>query len=164
MVAEVAEAVEALFTHAHEREHFSGACLVSAAGETVFTGAFGMAHKGFNVPNTMSTRFDTASITKLFTAVAVLQLVDTGQVHMEDSVVDLLGLQGTAISNKVTIYHLLTHTSGIGDDGDEEAGESYEEIWKSKPNYSVRETIDFPPQLIHKPPNFEPVVLGFETA
>lgn len=42
----VAEAVEALFKHAHEKEYFSGACLVRKAGETVYTGAFGMAHIG----------------------------------------------------------------------------------------------------------------------
>ena len=40
----------------------------------------------------------------------------------------------------MTIYQLLTHTSGIGDDADEEAGEDYEAIWQSKPNY--KEKID----------------------
>lgn len=46
---------------------------------------------------------------------------------------------------EVNIFHLLTHTSGIADDADEEEGEDYEELWKLKPNYSVRETIDFLP-------------------
>ncbi len=65
-------------------------------------------------------------------------------------------MRSTAISADVTVFHLLTHTSGIGDDAEEEAGEDYEDLWKSKPNYSVTETVDFLPQFIHKPPNFEP--------
>jgi CubicO group peptidase (beta-lactamase class C family) len=51
---------------------------------------------------------------------------------------------------------LLTHTSGIGDDADEEAGERYEDVWKAKPNYSVIETRDFLPQFVNKPANFPP--------
>jgi CubicO group peptidase (beta-lactamase class C family) len=50
----------------------------------------------------------------------------------------------------------LTHTSGIGDDADEEAGESYEALWRSKPSYMVTETVDMLPQFVHKPPNFAP--------
>jgi len=42
-------------------------------------------------------------------------------------------------------FHLLTHTSGIGDAADEEAGERYEDLWKTKPNYSLVETRDFCP-------------------
>ena len=67
-----------------------------------------------------------------------------------------LGLEGTVISPDVTVRHLLTHTSGIGDDADEEAGESYEEVWRDRPNYSVREAIDFLPQFVHRAPNFPP--------
>lgn len=54
------------------------------------------------------------------------------------------------------VYHLLTHTSGIGDDAEEENGESYEDLWRTKPNYAVTTTADFLPQFIHKPPNFPP--------
>ena len=67
-----------------------------------------------------------------------------------------LGLEGTVISPDVTVRHLLTHTSGIGDDADEEAGESYEEVWRDRPNYSVREAVDFLPQFVHRAPNFAP--------
>jgi CubicO group peptidase (beta-lactamase class C family) len=56
----------------------------------------------------------------------------------------------------VNVFHLLTHTSGIGDDCEEENGENYEDLWKTKPNYSVTSTADFLPQFAHKPPNFSP--------
>jgi len=54
----------------------------------------------------------------------------------------------------VNVFHLLTHTSGIGDDCEEEDEERYEDLWQTKPNYSVTTTADFLPQFIHKPPNF----------
>jgi CubicO group peptidase (beta-lactamase class C family) len=71
-------------------------------------------------------------------------------------VVDRLGLEGTPFSKEINVLHLLTHTSGIGDDADEEAGERYEDLWKTKANYSVIETSDFLPQFVNKPANFPP--------
>jgi CubicO group peptidase (beta-lactamase class C family) len=69
---------------------------------------------------------------------------------------EYLGLDDTKISNDVNVFHLLTHTSGIGDDCEEEDGCVYEDLWKTKPNYSVRNTEDFLPQFVHKEPNFAP--------
>lgn len=138
------------------QDEFSGVAQVVRGGETLFAGAYGFASRAWRVKNTLATRFDTASLTKLFTAVATLQLVDQGHITLETPVMAFLGLTDTAISPDVNVYHLLTHTSGIGDDADEEAGENYEDLWKTKPNYSVMETVDFLPQFIHKPPNFSP--------
>jgi CubicO group peptidase (beta-lactamase class C family) len=95
-------------------------------------------------------------VTKLFTAVATLQLIDRGLLAFDTPVVERLGLEDTPLSKEVTVRHLLTHTSGIGDDADEEAGERYEDVWKAKPNYSVLQTRDFLPQFVHKPANFPP--------
>ena len=95
-------------------------------------------------------------LTKLFTAIATLQLIDRELLAFDTPVVERLGLEGTPLSKEVTVRHLLTHTSGIGDDADEEAGERYEDLWKTKSNYSVVETRDFLPQFVHKPANFPP--------
>lgn len=135
---------------------FSGAILVKKANDILFSGAYGYAHKGWKIKNTVDTKFDTASVTKLFTTVGVLLLIEKGILNFEDKVLEILDIKDTSISKEVTIYQLLTHTSGIGDDADEEAGESYEDIWKVKPNYSIRELVDFLPQFIHKAPNFAP--------
>jgi CubicO group peptidase (beta-lactamase class C family) len=97
-------------------------------------------------------RFDTASITKLFTSVAVLQQVEAGALDLETSIHYYVDLAGTTIGPDVTLLHLLTHTSGIADDADEEAGEDYSALWVDKPTYSVMETSDFLPQFVHKPP------------
>lgn len=67
-----------------------------------------------------------------------------------------MGIKDTPISDDVTVFHLLTHSSGIADDAEEEAGEDYADIWRERANYSVTETADFLPQFIHKEPNFPP--------
>lgn len=137
-------------------ELFSGVVLITQGESSLYTGAFGYASRSWKVKNSLGTRFDTASITKLFTSVATLQLIDQGQFDFETPVIDFLGLKDTAISGEVNVYHLLTHTSGIGDDSEEEDGEVYEDLWKTKSNYSVTTTADFLPQFIHKPANFPP--------
>lgn len=73
----------------------------------------------------MRTRFDTASITKLFTAVSIFQLIEKKLLQLNDKVLDIIDIGKTTISREITIYQLLTHTSGIGDDADEETGETY---------------------------------------
>jgi len=95
-------------------------------------------------------------VTKLFTAVATLQLIDRGLLAFDTPVIDFLGLQETAITRAVNVFHLLTHTSGIADDAEEESGEVYADLWKTRANYTVTETADFLPQFAHKPPNFPP--------
>ncbi len=150
---------EALATYLQARtaqDQFSGVVLITQGDQQRFAGAYGAASRAWPVKNTLDMRFDTASITKLFTAVATLQLIDQGKLAFETGVIDFLGLEGTAISPAVNVFHLLTHSSGIADDADEEAGESYEEVWRTRPNYSVIETVDFLPQFAYKPANFAP--------
>ena len=134
---------------------FSGAVLVTRGNRELLACAYGFAHRGFSVPNTVDTRFDTASLGKLFTAAAAFRLVDRGLIGLDEPVRELAGLEGTAIPADVTIRHCLTHSSGIADDADEEAGEDYEELWKTRPCYMVRETGDFIPQFAYKPPLFK---------
>jgi CubicO group peptidase (beta-lactamase class C family) len=144
------------FRQLEEASKFSGVVRVTQGDEQLFAGAYGYASRAWKIPNTLDTRFDTASITKLFTSVATLQLIEQGAFEFATGVIDHLGLEGTAISRDVTVFHLLTHSSGIGDDCEEEDGEVYEDLWKSKPNYSVTGTADFLAQFVHKPTNFAP--------
>jgi CubicO group peptidase (beta-lactamase class C family) len=129
---------------------------LSRAGEVLYEGAFGLASRAWGIPNTMQTRFDTASITKLFTVAATLQQIDEGALSFATPVVEYLGLDDTTISRAVTVHHLLTHSSGIGDDADEESGEDYEDLFQDRPNYRVRETADLLDGFRHKPAYFAP--------
>jgi CubicO group peptidase (beta-lactamase class C family) len=149
-------AVEELLRELEAADEFSGVVGVRQGDQQLLLEAFGYASRTWSIPATVETRFDTASITKLFTAVATLQLVESGAFALDTSTIEYLGLEETGISAAVTPYHLLTHTSGIADDADEEAGERYEDLFLERPNYSVVETADYLPQFVGKPPNFEP--------
>ena len=139
-------------------QQFSGVVLVRRGPTTVYEAANGVATPRWGIPNTLDTRFDTASITKLFTSAAVLHLVGKGELDLETSIHHYVDLEGTTISPDVTLLHLLTHTSGIADDADEEAGEKYEDLFLEKPNYAIIETADFLPQFAHKEPLAAPGV------
>lgn len=152
----VSETLNQLFQKLEENDKFSGVVLITKGETELYSGAFGYASRTWKIRNKLDIQFDTASITKLFTTVAILQLIDKKLLTFETSTIKYLGLRGTKISNEVNVFHLLTHTSGIGDDCDEEAGEVYEDLWKTKPNYSLRNTEDFLPQFIYKEPNFAP--------
>ncbi len=140
----------------HAEEGFAGTVLIRRGSEDIVHKGYGLAHRGFSIPNGPEMRYDIASVTKIFTAAAIMQLVDRGEISLDTRVMPFLGIDGTKISDEVTVYHCLTHTSGIADDADEEAGEDYELLFVDKPNYSIRETRDFLPQFVHKDPVFQP--------
>jgi len=150
------ETLDQYFRALEAQEAFSGVVLVTQGDCELYAAAYGYASRAWRIRNTLDVRLDTASITKLFTSVATLQLIDRGALAFDTGAVDFLGLQDAAISPDVTVFHLLTHSSGIGDDCEEEDGEVYEELWRTKANYSVTATADFLPQFIHKPANFPP--------
>lgn len=140
------------------RKHpsFSGACLVTGLDGEVFSRAAGLASRVFTIPNTVGTRFACASVSKVFTAAAVLTLVQEGRLRLEDKIHDIIDLRDTKIHPGVTVFHLLTHTSGIADDADEEAGEDFAALFIDTPNYSFRECRDYLKNFVHKEPNFAP--------
>ena len=91
---------------------FSGAALVARDGRVLLSKGYGMANYELDVPNTPQTRFRLGSITKQFTAAAVLLLQERGKLSVQDSVCKHVEDCPAAWQN-VTVHHLLTHTSGI---------------------------------------------------
>jgi CubicO group peptidase (beta-lactamase class C family) len=100
-----------------DKEVFSGAVLVARGEQVLLRRAYGSASKRFDVPNTPDTRFNLASMNKMFTAMAVGQLVEGGKLGFDDPVSKHLGPDWLPpeIASKVAVRHLLTHTSGLGD-------------------------------------------------
>ena len=88
------------------------AALVAARGEIIYKKAFGMANLELNVPMHPDMIFRIGSITKQFTAVAVLQLEERGKLSLQDEITRFIPDYPT-MGNKITVEHLLTHTSGI---------------------------------------------------
>jgi CubicO group peptidase (beta-lactamase class C family) len=104
-----------------EEYGFSGVVLVTRGEETLVEEAVGYAHLGYGVENTVGTRFAIASGVKGFTALVVVGLVAEGQLRLETTAREVLGAALPLIDDAVTVEHLLTHTSGIGDYCDVEA-------------------------------------------
>ena len=135
-------------------EEFSGAVLVKQADRELYKVACGYANRSWGVKNQLDTRFRVASLSKMFTAVAALQLVEAGKLELSTPVVTYLGLKGTVVPEEVTVYHLLTMTSGLADWFDESG--DWEENWaalrRAHPLYELRRHEDYLPLFINKPP------------
>jgi len=92
-------------------ERFSGVVLVSIKGEKVVSKGYGMANYELEIPNKSKTKLRIGSVTKQFTAVIILQLCENGLINLDDTLDKYI--PDYPYGNKVTIHHLLTHTSGI---------------------------------------------------
>ncbi|MCA8964342.1 MAG: beta-lactamase family protein [Planctomycetes bacterium] len=97
----------------HEQRHFDGAALIADDGKVVYQGAFGLANADWKVPNGVDTRFRVGAITKQFTAMLVLLLVQEGKLELGAPIGRYLPRLTAEIGDKVTIHHLLSHSSGI---------------------------------------------------
>jgi len=97
-------------------DRFAGVVLVAKQGEPIFAQAYGLADREHDVPNTLQTRFSLASISKMFTAVALMQQVQAGKVALDDPLEKYLpDYPNKELAAKVTIGELLTNTGGTGD-------------------------------------------------
>lgn len=92
---------------------FNGTVLVAQKGEVIFAGGVGNANVELNVKNTPETKFYLASISKTFTSVVVMKLIEQGKLSLDTRLSDVLKWYRTDTGSKVTIRHLLNHTSGI---------------------------------------------------
>ncbi len=135
---------------------FSGVALITSPEGPVFSYACGYENLTYGIENRLDTAFDTASITKLFTAAGIVLLESRGMLGLEERIHSILDLGGTQIPEDVKLVHLLTHTAGIADDADEESGEDYSALFADIPNYSFRQNRDFLKNFVHKRPNFKP--------
>ena len=106
-------AIDQIFRKFAEYESFQGTVLVADHGEILYEQAFGQANREWSVPNTVDTRYNIASLSKQFTAVLVLQLVEEGVLHLDSTINAYLPVYRQDVGSQVTLHHLLTHQSGI---------------------------------------------------
>jgi len=93
-------------------DQFSGSILLAKHGNVLYAKAFGDADKDHHVKNNLKTKYDICSMGKIFTGVSILQLEERGKLNVEDPVINYL--EDFPLGNKITIHHLLSHTSGTG--------------------------------------------------
>jgi CubicO group peptidase (beta-lactamase class C family) len=128
-------------------KQFMGTVLVAQNGKILLDKGYGFANLEWEVPNTPTTKFRLGSITKQFTAASVLLLEERGKLKVEDPVKKYMP-DAPSAWDKITIFHLLTHTSGIPS-------------FTGFPDFASKETQTMTPQQIvdyfrDKPLEFEP--------
>jgi len=110
-----------------EADGFSGVVRVDRGDELVLAKAYGMAHRALHVPNTVDTQFALASAVKGMTAITVVSLIVDGKLDLSTTARTVLGGDLPLIADDVTVEHLLSHRSGIGDYLDEDSGYGIDE-------------------------------------
>jgi CubicO group peptidase (beta-lactamase class C family) len=135
------------------------------AAETGFSGvvrvdtfakAYGLAHRGASIANTVDTRFAIASGGKGLTALAVMSLIEAGVLSLSTTARSVLGPDLPLIDDTVTVEHLLAHRSGIGDYCDEDAGHDVNDYLMPVPVHELADTEQFVRALDGHPPKFPP--------
>ncbi|HEX4737815.1 MAG TPA: serine hydrolase domain-containing protein [Allosphingosinicella sp.] len=110
------EAIQARAASRAATDRFSGAILVAKNGRVLFRNAYGLADRAHHKPNTLETQFRFGSMGKMFTAVAIMQLVEKGKIDLEAPIGRYLpDYPNREIATKVTVANLLSHTGGTGD-------------------------------------------------
>ena len=92
---------------------FNGTVLVARRGKVLYQRAFGLANREWNIPNDLQTKFEIGSMTKQFTAMLVLQLVNQGKLRLDAHISDYLPYYRQDTGKRITISQLLSHTSGV---------------------------------------------------
>lgn len=150
---------------AAEKDVFSGAVLLAKGDEVIFTGAAGLADKRFEVPNNINTKFNLASMNKMFTAVAIMQLIEAGKLHLDDHLNKFIDESWISpeISQKIQVKHLLSHTSGLGSYFNSTYETSAKDSFRALDDYKVlikAETLKFEPGTAYSYSNSGMFLLG----
>jgi CubicO group peptidase (beta-lactamase class C family) len=110
---EKAKQIDDLMRRYVDNGKFNGSVLVAENGKVIFEKGYGLANMEWNIPNAPDTKFRLGSLTKQFTGMLIMQLVEQGKLKLEGKVTDYLTDYPKATGDKITIHHLLTHTAGI---------------------------------------------------
>ena len=135
---------------------FSGVVRVDTADGLELQQAYGLAHRGWAIANTIGTRFGIASGTKGLTALTVMSLVEDGRLELAATARSLLGDDLPLIDDRVTVEQLLAHRSGIGDYFDEDLHPDPTEHVMPVPVHRLATTEDYVAVLDRHPTKFSP--------
>ncbi|MFX0117108.1 MAG: serine hydrolase domain-containing protein [Candidatus Hodarchaeota archaeon] len=109
---DVSKDLERYLTTLEERGLFSGGVLIAKDEVPIFTKVGGEACKRYQIRNNLETKFNLASMTKIFTSIAIMQLYEQGKLDVHDTINK--NIPSFPEAEKITVHYLLTHTSGLG--------------------------------------------------
>jgi CubicO group peptidase (beta-lactamase class C family) len=113
LAATHAEKIDALLAAYNKQRFFNGSALVAEHGKVILRKGYGLANMEWQIPNAPDTKFRLGSITKQFTSMVIMQLVGEGKIKLDEKITTYLPDYRKDTGDKVTVRHLLTHTSGI---------------------------------------------------
>ena len=138
-MAELAAAIDALA----EEIDFSGVVRVDRGIDLEFANAYGFADRAHGIANRLETQFALASGGKGFTALTVVSLIEEGILELSTPARSVLGDDLPLIRDDVTVEHLLSHRSGIGDYLDEEEDADVDDYLMPVPVHHLASTEDY---------------------
>ena len=106
--------IDKLLTRYHQLEQFNGVALISHKGKVLFKKGYGKANFEWDINHTVEGKFKIASITKQFTAMLILQLVEQKKLKLDEKLIEYYPGYRADTGSKITIKQLLNHTSGLG--------------------------------------------------
>ncbi|HUI42912.1 MAG TPA: serine hydrolase domain-containing protein, partial [Terriglobia bacterium] len=110
---DAAKKIDELMGLYHDYGQFNGSVLVAEGGSVIYKKGFGLADMEWNLANAPDTKFRLGSVTKQFTSMLVMQQVEKGRLRLDGRVSDYLPYYRKETGDRITVRHLLTHTSGI---------------------------------------------------
>ncbi len=107
------EQIDKLLSLYHEYGQFNGSALVAENGKVIYKKGLGLANMEWDIPNQPNTKHRLGSITKQFTSMLIMQLVEQGKLKLDVPITTYLKDYPKSTGDQITIHHLLTHTAGI---------------------------------------------------
>jgi len=148
--AELAKKLDAALQEISAKDEFSGVVLVAQKGAPVFQKAYGLQSKEYGVPNNLETKFNIGSIDKVFTEIAIGQLIERGKIASVDDKLEkyLPDYPNHEAARTVSLRQILNMQSGIGD--------FFGPDFRSSPKDKFRSIADYLPLFASKPLAFPP--------
>jgi CubicO group peptidase (beta-lactamase class C family) len=142
--------IRALLAKVKEKDWYSGTVLVAKGPNILLTDFAGEASKAFHVPNNIDTKFNLGSMNKMFTSVAVARLVEAGKLAFDDPIGNWIDESWLPkdVTGKITVRHLITHTSGLGS--------YFNEAYQKSSRALFRKLDDYKPLIKDDKPAFTP--------
>lgn len=135
--AEIGRRLDSLINRLVSSDVFSGAVLVARNGKPIYQRAVGMANRAWKAPIQIDTRLNIASLSKMITAVAIMQLIEQGRLSASDTVGKILpDYPNAGVAQRITVQHLLTHTSGLGSKSLGEFRKGYRTLKEYLPSFA----------------------------
>lgn len=151
-LTEVQKNLDKAMQSACDHKQFSGAVLIAIDDKIIFKNACGLANRSLNVANNINTKFNLGSVSKLFTSIAITQLIQEKKISLSMPIYKVIPtwLPNTVKSKKITIGQLLIHASGLGNFMDDQR-------WKLGSDSGLYVTVnDYKPLILDDKLLFDP--------